>query len=56
MSKTQYLANQINFNILTYYFTTPGLTSINFVRFKDPMHIYNVTKNDNILIGKVEED
>ena len=50
------MTKQIGFNILTYYFTTLGLASINFARFKDPMRIYNDIKNGNISIEKAEED
>ena len=56
MSEIQGMTKKIGFNILTYYFTTLGLASINFARFKDTMGIYNDIKNGNISIEKAEED
>ena len=50
MSEIQGTAKQIDFNNLTYYFTTLGLASIYFIRYKSPMRIYNYIKNDNISI------
>ena len=44
MSEIQYMAEQIDFNSLTYYFTTPGHASLNFMRFKAAMCIYNDIK------------
>ena len=38
------MSKQIDFNNLIYYFTTPDLALINFIRFKGPMHIYNDIK------------
>ena len=55
MNEIQGRAKQIDFNNLTYYFTTPGLASIYFIRYKSPVRIYNYIKNDNISIEKAEE-
>ena len=50
------MTKKIGLNILTYYFTTLGLASINAARFKDPVGIYNNIKNGNISIEKAADD
>ena len=50
------MSKQIYFNNLIYHFTTPGLVPINFVRFKNPAHIYNDIKNGNAALEKIEEN
>ena len=47
---------QIDFNNLVYYFTTPGLALIKFIRFKVPIHIYNDIKNGNAALETIEEN
>ena len=44
IDEIQNMSKQIDFNNLIYYFTTPDLALINFIRFKGPMHIYNDIK------------
>ena len=44
MSEIQDMAEQTDFNSLTYYFTTPGHASLNFMRFKPAMCSYNDIK------------
>ena len=47
---------KINFNNLTYYFTSPNLAPISFIGFRSPSNIYNKIKNGNVPIKKAEED
>ena len=47
------MSNNIDFNNLTYNFTSPNIASINFIRFKGPM--YSDIKNGNISTEKAEE-
>ena len=47
---------QIDFNNLTDYFKEKSLSPINFIKFRDPTHIYNNIKNGNTLIKNIEED
>ena len=56
MSEIDDIAKQIDFNNLSYYFTSPNLALINFISFRGPMHIYNEINNGNISIEKIEED
>ena len=44
ISEIQNMKDQIDFDNLIYYFITPSLAPINFIRFKGPMHIYNDIK------------
>ena len=50
------MSKQIDFNNLIYHFTTPGLAPINFIRFKNPAHIYNDIKNGNAALEKIQEN
>ena len=45
MSEIDDIAKQIDFNNLSYYFTSPNLALINFISFRGPMYIYNEIKN-----------
>ena len=56
MSEIQDDRYNIDFNKLTYYFTTPGLASTNFATFKGTLNIYDDIENGNILIDEAEED
>ena len=38
------ISKQIDFNNLTYYFKDKSISPINFVGFRDPIHIYNNIK------------
>ena len=50
------MSSQIDFNTLIYYFTTPGLAPINFIKFKVLIHIYNNIKKGNATLEKIEND
>ena len=52
----QNMKKQIDFNSLIYHFTTPGLAPTNFIRFKNPTHIYNDIKNGHAALEKIEEN
>ena len=56
MHEIQNKSKQIYFNNLIYYFTTPRLAPISFIRFKCPMHIYSNVKNGEKSMEKIEED
>ena len=56
ISEIQNMKDQIDFDNLIYYFITPSLAPINFIRFKGPMHIYNDIKNGDTTLEKTEED
>ena len=43
-------SRKINVNNLIYKFKTLGISSITFIKFKGPMHIYNQIKNGNITL------
>ena len=49
------LSRQIDFNNLTYYFKSKIINPINFVSFKDPLHLYKDIFNGNIKPAKREE-
>ena len=40
MSEIKDLSRQIDHNNLTYYFKSKGISPINFIGFKAPMHLY----------------
>ena len=50
------MSKEISFNNLIYNFKTPGISSINFIKFRGPMHTCNQLKNGNITLSQVEED
>ena len=50
------MSKQIDFKNLADYFKSKGITPINFVGFRGPMHIYNNIKTGNTSIEKLEED
>ena len=50
------MSRKINFNSLIYKFKTPSISSMNFIKFKGPMHTYNQLKNGNITLSQLEED
>ena len=52
MSEIQDISEKIDFNNLTYYFTSPNLVPINFISFRGPLIIYNEIKNGNTSIKR----
>ena len=55
-SEIQDMAKPIDYNNLTYYFTRLNNNPTDFIRFKDPVCIYDDIKNGNISTEKKEED
>ena len=39
------ISKEIDSNNLTYYFQGPNITPINFIRFRGPLHAFEVKKN-----------
>ena len=56
MDDTKDLNKQIDFNNLSYYFKNKNISPINFIGFRDPVHIFDDIRNCNTSIKKVEED
>ena len=52
IKEIQKMSDKINFNDLTYYFTSPNLAIIKFNGFRGPLNNYNETKNDNTAIKR----
>ena len=46
------MSDKINFNDLTYYFTSPNLAIIKFIGFRGPLNNYNEIKNGNTAIKR----
>ena len=46
------MSKQVDFNNLTYKFSSPNLSPINFIGFKGSIHICNNIKNGNTSIEK----
>ena len=42
MGEIYSMSKQIDFNDLIYYFKGKGITPINFIDFKGPLHTYNI--------------
>ena len=40
MDEIQKIGKEIDFNNLTYYFKSPDIAQINFVRFRGPLNIF----------------
>ena len=56
MTEIEYMSDKVDFNNLTYYFTSLNINSLNFIKFKGPMHICDNIKNGETSIEKVEKD
>ena len=48
INEVQEISKKIDFNNLTYYFKTSGISPINFIKFKGPFGFFNEIKNGNI--------
>ena len=51
-SEIQKISNEIDYNNLIYYFKGPGISLINLIRYRGPLHIFNGIKNGNISLQK----
>ena len=47
ISEIHNISKVIGFNNLTYYFKGKNISTMNFIGFRSPMHIYNSIKNVN---------
>ena len=56
MREIKDLSKKIDHDDLTYYFKDKGISPINFVGFKAPLHLYRDILNGNIELAKAEED
>ena len=56
MSEKKYLSKQIDFNNLIYYFKNENISSVNFIDFKDLLHLYKDVFNGDITLTKAEQD
>ena len=56
MNEILKMSKEINFDNLIYNFKTPGISLINFIKFKRPIHTSTQLKNGNITLSQAEED
>ena len=56
MGQIQKMSNEINFDDLTYCFTSPNLVPIKFMHCRRLLNIYNEIKNNNVSIKNAEGD
>ena len=49
------MSKEINFNNLIYSYKNPNLATINFIKVKDPIHVYNEIKNEKTSLGKTDK-
>ena len=47
---------EIKFKNLIYYFKSPNFSPTNFIGFRGPLSVYNIIKNGNTSIKKLEEE
>ena len=50
------MSRETNFDNLIYKFKTPGISLINFIRFKGPVYTYNELKKGDITLSQAEKD
>ena len=55
MTDIQKISREFDYEKLIYYFKTPGVSTIHFMRFRGPLHIYNEIKNGDKTIQAAEE-
>ena len=56
LNEIQEISKEIDFNNLTYYFKTPGISWKSFIKFKGPLVFSKEIKKGNISLTKAEED
>ena len=47
---------EINYNKIIYHFKTPGITPINFIKFKGPISIFKEIRDGDKTLQEIEED
>ena len=50
------MSGEINYNKIIYHFKTPGITPINFIKFKGPFSIFKEIRDGDKTLQEVEED
>ena len=56
MDEMQKLGKEFDLNNLTYYFKSPNIAQVNFIRFRGPLHVFEEIKNGNLLIEKIKKE
>ena len=56
MTDIQKISREFDYDKLIYYFKTPGVSTIHFMRFTGLLHIYNKIKNGDKTIQAAEEE
>ena len=56
MDEIQKIGKEFDLNNLTYYFISPNIAQINFIRFRGPLHVFEEIKNGNLLIEKIKKE
>ena len=54
VDEIQNISGEINYNKLVYYFTTLGIASINFVKFKGPFNAFKEIRDDDKTLQEIE--
>ena len=50
------MSGEINYNKIIYHFKTPGITPINFIKFKGPISIFKEIRDGDKTLQEIEED
>ena len=50
------ISREINYNKLIYYFTTPGIVPINFIKFKGAFNTFKEIRDGDKTLQEIEED
>ena len=56
MTDIQKISREFDYDKLIYYSKTPGVSTIHFMKFRGPLHIYNEIKNGDKTIKAAEEE
>ena len=56
LNEIQEMSKEIDFNNLNYCFKTPGINSINSIKFRGPFGFLKEIKSGNISLKKAEEE
>ena len=56
MTDIQKISREFDYEKLIYYFKSPGVSTIHFMRFRSPLDIYNETENGDKTIQAAEEE
>ena len=56
MDEIRKISAEINCNKLIYYFKTPGIVPINFIKFKGPFNTFKEIRDGDKTLQETEED